>query len=1511
MVIRKRTQVIAIDEPKESRSSIKFSYSENFNRVVELTTENYGRWKTKMLYLLSMNNLTSYINTEKVRKLRKRDVKDDISDYIEDEFDNTLVYDKDTNDSDITNDTTTKWIILNSLGEKTQDIVQGGGKTAFEVWKILQSSFTKNVNTRKLELKEKLDNMKFDPETDINIFLAGLQNTIDDLERIDSDLDSCTKVGILNRSLPENLRWVNVFQFKDDWNKCTDYIKNVIPEIISSNLTESKESTRAKSIFAIQKINKSGTTKPNKNSRKNPATNKTKNGRCNYCGKWGHFFYECRKRNRNLNNKKRRLPSKRKYKNKKFANLALSDNYNTTYADCFTQDFSTRENLDTNSENLTINLLTATTHQHHKKPKDLTHWILDSGASINITNNLNNLSNLRTCKENITLANDQVITTQFIGDLEGFITNHKITIKDVYYSNKINNNLLSVGKLIKQGYKIVFNNSNNKTCCTIYDKYNQKIQNIFSNNSNTFKFWLSTQPIDLTHSNQMNSSIEINYTHLKSIDKLNLWHRRFGHFNIDKIKSQLIKININTKCPLCISSKLKNKPFPTSFHRANHIFQLIHMDLIGPISESIYGNKYILTIMDDHSRYSWSIFLKNKSDTFSSFANWFNIIKNQFNTRIIFIRTDNGTEFKNNQFTQFCKKFGIQQQFSVPYHPQQNGRIERFNGTIINSAKTMLNDANLSTQFWEDAVATSTYIYNRLPHRSINNKIPFEILTKKKVNYSNIRVFGCKVFYFIPKIFRTKFQNNASPGIFLGYAENPTAYKILDITNNKIILSRNVEFFEFTPGNSSLSHCDNEITNFIPDHVFRGRDDSYYYNNTYNTNNQTSNDTPTTSSNNNQQQLINNNNKTKGRKHNHKKKESNNNINKNINSNNNKNSNDNNNNMNVNDGTENNTNNNNDIETNNDSNKNNTNNNNLISNENNNNNNSNEINERNVSSSNNNNDDQIVINSTTKAELSKSEKSNKRNRENEHEILQTNKKQKSTNELREPYNYDDISNLEDKDEWLKSVDDELNNMKNLGVYETINSIPNGANLIASRWVFKLKKNSKGEIIKRKSRLVAKGFTQKLGIDYQETFSPTLKQDSIRIFTAISVQNNFNIEQIDINAAYLNATLDEDLYMMPPKGHEDYGKRYWKLRKAIYGLKQSGAKWNKELNRYLLRIGYIRLISEPCLYFKENANGKLLNLLAIYVDDILIAGSKQSIEETKKLIKHRFKIKETGNVDYIIGIKFVKNKNGYFLNQHRYINELLNKFNMTNCTPLKNMMPVDNEEERRIKVDKTKYRSIIGNLLYVSICTRPDIIFPVSKAARRSKDPTLEDLNNAFRILRYLKGTISYGLQFTRDSRIKAFADADFGGDLETRKSTTGFVVTIGNTPTSWCSKLQKSVSTSTAEAEYYSISECGKHCIWYLSLLNELNIKLKWIQINTDNKAAIFNAKNQTINPRTKHMNIRVHYIRELVSKKKIMLNYVKSENNIADGFTKYLNSSAMNEFRNFLLTRIEDLDYY
>ena len=288
-------QVINLTGEDITHNGITFNYSENFNQITELNTENYPGWRRKILYLLTINKLTKYVLHPIVKKLRKRDIREELTDYPEDQFDSSLVYEKNTKNIDITNDITAKWIIINGLGEQTQKLINGNEKTAFQIWNIFQESFTKSKERRKIEIQNKIETMKFDTKTDINIFIANLQNLIDELEKIDNDLSINTKIGILNRCLPEDLRWINVFQHKS-WESCCSYVKEIIPNIVLFNLIEKnsiQENNNNNVLFNAE-------TRKSKNYRNNNRTKgkrkslKRSSGRCNYCGRRGHYFYECK-----------------------------------------------------------------------------------------------------------------------------------------------------------------------------------------------------------------------------------------------------------------------------------------------------------------------------------------------------------------------------------------------------------------------------------------------------------------------------------------------------------------------------------------------------------------------------------------------------------------------------------------------------------------------------------------------------------------------------------------------------------------------------------------------------------------------------------------------------------------------------------------------------------------------------------------------------------------------------------------------------------------------------------------------------------------------------------------------------------------------------------------------------------------------------------------------------------------------------------------------------------------
>jgi len=1204
---------------------ISFTYSENFNRVVNLTTENYPSWRTNILYLLDINNLIDYINVEKIKKFKRININNDINDYIQDKMDRTLFYHKSTDPSDIKNDNITKWIIINTLGDETRKIIENNGKTAFEMWNILRASFTKSNEQIKLELKEKLEKAKYDINIDINIFISFLQNIFDELESLEYRIPDDTRVGILNRSLPDDLRFINVFQFKENWNMCIKYVTKVIPDILYSNKKEGKSIKQENNELMFVQTNK-------RNNNNKRYKNNRKNGRCFICRKYGHYANECKynKNNRNKNYNKHiykkfklstnKKPFSKKPRNSKYkpkhteshALLASNDNKDNIYKEAFTKDFNSDPEIVSyyfESEN-------NNNYNQHNTSSKIHTWIIDSGASVHITNDLELLINPINHVESITFANGDKIQSSHKGKFIGFINNNKLELEDVLYVPDSNKNLISISKLTHLNYKFIFSKFNNKSHMFIYSPNGKRITSITANhNTNTYELWITSNKIN--HQNKTQNTVLKCTTEYN--DHLQIWHRRLAHFNIKNIINKLPNINTNNKCKICSKSKLRNKPFHPTETKTTHPFQLIHMDLVGPITESLYGNKYILTILDDFTRFNWVYFIKNKSDTYNSFKIWYNMIKNVHHANLKNIRTDNGLEFININFKNFCNEHGIIHQTTIPYNPQQNGRAERLNGILINSATALLEDAKLSRKFWQDAVETASYIYNRVPHQSINNNIPYEKLTNNSINYNNIKVFGCRVLFLIPKQKRHKLENTASPGIFIGYCNNPTAFKIFDINNKRVIYSRVVEFYENEPANFYFNNQINNTNQNEAINYYKYLSTNHLYNQNVNINNQNQNQNnnnhstsqQTTNQNYHQYLLVNNNIKTQN---------------------------------------------------------------------------------NNTDNSSNNNLNLYILNT----------KPLKRHNPTKIEINEPHYKKPKFNKqnpllYNEPYDYNDIFNYPDKNEWLRAIKTELENMRKLKVYTIVKKIPSNANIVTSRWIFKYKRNSEGNVVQRKARLVARGFTQQLGIDYKETFSPTLKQDSLRIITAIASQMNFSIKQLDINAAYLNADLSETIYLMPPEGYQTNETVFWKLNKALYGLKQSGKEWNEKLNNVLTKIGFNRLTSDPCVYKKINNENHITCILAVYVDDILLTGVNNEINKTKSQIKKYFQIKDIGEADFIIGIKYQKYNGGYFLHQKRYINDLLCKYKSENIKPTKSIKPIINEDLRKIKVNLTKYKSIIGNL----------------------------------------------------------------------------------------------------------------------------------------------------------------------------------------------------------------------
>ncbi|KAJ0876787.1 putative RNA-directed DNA polymerase [Helianthus annuus] len=441
----------------------------------------------------------------------------------------------------------------------------------------------------------------------------------------------------------------------------------------------------------------------------------------------------------------------------------------------------------------------------------------------------------------------------------------------------------------------------------------------------------------------------------------------------------------------------------------------------------------------------------------------------------------------------------------------------------------------------------------------------------------------------------------------------------------------------------------------------------------------------------------------------------------------------------------------------------------------------------------------------------------------------------------------------------------------------------------------LRKSTRTSVVPK--RLVAKGFNQREGLDFGETFSPVVKMVTVRCIIALAVQNDWPMFQLDINNAFLYGTINEDVYMCLPKGYYSPDEtRVCKLVKSLYGLKQAPRKWNEKLSSVLVDYGFVQSKCDHSMYVLSR-NGVFIVLL-VYVDDIVVTGNNiDEVNKIKGVLNLNFQIKDLGKLKYFLGIEVLYNKSGVCLNQRKYCLELLSEFGYLACKPIKT--PIEQSYLITAKISKnqsvlkniTGFQKLVGKLIYLSL-TRPDISYAVQFLSQFMHSPTDMHLQIALRLLRYLKSGPGCGLLFKKDDKLGlvGFVDSDWAKCLSTRKSVTGYCVYLGGSLVSWKSKKQSTVSRSTGEAEYRAMCSATCEIMWLLNLLREVGVNCELpVKLYCDSKAAISIAANPVFHEKTKHFEVDLHFLREKVGSGIIETVKVDSESQPADGFTKGL----------------------
>lgn len=490
-------------------------------------------------------------------------------------------------------------------------------------------------------------------------------------------------------------------------------------------------------------------------------------------------------------------------------------------------------------------------------------------------------------------------------------------------------------------------------------------------------------------------------------------------------------------------------------------------------------------------------------------------------------------------------------------------------------------------------------------------------------------------------------------------------------------------------------------------------------------------------------------------------------------------------------------------------------------------------------------------------------------------------------ELTDPETVEEALSSAHATEWKTAMHEEYSSLIKNETW-SLTDLPPGKKALPCKWVFKTKTNQRGNIVRYKARLVIKGYAQRRGADYEETYSPVVRYTTIRYLFALAAKYDLQIDQMDAVSAFLQGEIDKEIYMQQPEQFRQ-GSQVCKLHKSIYGLKQASRLWNTKLKNVLHELGMLQSKTDPCVYYNAEKN----TFIAVWVDDLILFAAQESIKILlKEKLKQHFEMKDIGPASECVGLHITKDGQKIIIDQEKYIKEILTRFRMSDCKPVKTPFEVGmkfhkNEKEERFD---GPYQQAIGCLLYVAQVTRPDICFAVNTLSRFNKNPSTEHWSAVKRIFRYLQGTKDMKLIYTKDGNeeIRGYCDADWASDVRDRKSCTGYLFLLQGGAISWRSHKQQTVALSTAEAEYMAMSSAAQEALWLQQLHGELGQQLKNpLIIFSDNQSAIKLTTNDCYLPRSKHIDIRYHFLKSHVNNLKIKFLYVKGEEMIADNLTK------------------------
>jgi hypothetical protein len=1273
-----------------------------------------------------------------------------------------------------------------------RDLLETCDMDGVAAWNRLCDEYDDPTLDNIMRLTDELSTLRMDKCASVAEYTTTVRRLFRLMEQTGDVFTNERKIATIFRQLPPRLNgWIYIKQAQHkatplNW---TDLLNDLV------EMDKSEQFRREKPRQEVE-INRVEGKKKKFQKRKETRT-------CFYCQKEGHLKRDCpewKSKRKDAKNKEKEGKAKDKQKSRRAAVAMISDED----PECH-EGTGYRESV----------------------------WLLDSGATTHATNDRSIISDLRESDTTHIMVAKNGIESKVLGCGTVKLTtldkdDEPITLilKDVLLVEDLPRNYLSVPQLTKRGHHVSFNPE--RTFISINGEINIPVEK----KNQTYMVY-----------GKVERKCEVVYgIRQKKKESLELWHKRLGHVPTEVIKTmpdsvkgmEITERGNEERCQTCLVAKMKNASFPDSKSRAERPGDLIHSDIMGPITPESYNkNTYAINFIDDYSRFTVIYVMRHKSEALQYFQRFIAEYMVPLKRKVKALRTDGGGEYTSNEFVEYCDSHHIARQETIPNTPQQNGIAERKWSTLMNTVRSLIKEKNVSHMHWDSALLYANYIRNVCPTKIRDTvRIPWRLFYGKAPKLTNVKVFGCLTYARNSSVKPGKLGDRGVKSIFLGFSKKVKGFLLYDPQRKKLFHSRTVVFLEDQKYERDTVDKDfvylPETKNTLPREMPELEDDKPPVKPLDIKPSDPPRVTPPAEP---------------------KKNEA-----------------------------------------------------------------------------------------PTPLPLRRSERTKIPNKTLDIYEWKPpgDEKQKSINSIAAfIYAIQTVNGEVDQEEftpstfkeavtskqaklWKLAMDDEYNSLMKNKTW-TLVAKPKDRKIVRSKWTFRIKKNADGSTAKFKARLVAKGYTQVEGVDYEETFAPVVSFTTLRTLLAFCTLFGLKITQIDVSTAYLYASIDEEIYMEQPEGYQKTDKQgqvlVCKLNRSLYGLKQSGRNWNKHLHKWLIDHGFSQSTADPCLYIKIAED---FMAVAVYVDDMVIAtGNEKMRTKFMNEFKKTFKITELGEIHWLLGTKIEMTEEGCLLSQEKYIRDLLKKYGMQDCRSVKTPIVVtkpqeqkkdsqdtdeqdEAQEEQEVLLDTDgacQYRSLTGSLIYAAVMTRPDITFAVNKLAQKMSKPTDKDWMAAKRVLRYLKGRESLGIYYSKNGNrsVEAYSDSDWAGDVESRKSTTGYVLTLAGAPITWGSKKQRIVALSSTEAEYIAASTTAKEILFVRKLMKDLTGRIpETTVLHIDNVGAILLSKNKATSGRSKHIDVRYHHITDLVEAKVIHPQYISTEDQKADCLTKIVGSEIL-----------------